>query len=364
MNRIDRHIFSTWGKIFLISVSLILGLLLLFEFSNNLKDLLEAGAGISGIIEYYAIYTPTLIPTVLPVALLISILFSLGHLHRNNEIIALQSAGLSILHITRALWLAGAVLSLTLLYLNASFIPWAVEKNRRLWESYKTHLAPASHSTGQLLTYYDESNRRIWFVTRYYSHSALSEGLNVSQLDSDGREIYRVAADQGFFDPTTQSWIFRHGRETRFDRENGDPVQALTFTEKVLPYRESPELMKVSTKRPRDLSFFELITLLQSSPAIASTKMRSYEVRYHSILANPAACLFVVGIGIPFAIGRVRSSPLVGVSKAVGLFAMYYCLYSVSTFVGGQGMLEPWLAAWLPNLVMLSAALVFTYRAT
>ena len=52
---------------------------------------------------------------------------------------------------------------------------------------------------------------------------------------------------------------------------------------------------------------------------------------------------------------------MVGVSKTVGLFFVYFILDSVFTAVGGRGIIPPLWAAAIPNIAMLIFALTL-YR--
>ena len=50
-----------------------IGLLLLQNVYDNLKDLIDFGAGIGEIIYYYAVLLPSYLPTILPLVFMISI---------------------------------------------------------------------------------------------------------------------------------------------------------------------------------------------------------------------------------------------------------------------------------------------------
>ena len=165
MTTIDRHIFCEWLKAFTLALGVILGLLLLEDMYDDLPDLLEYGAGPWEVARYYVVLTPSLLPTILPLALIISILFSLGNLHRNNEILALRAGGLNLWRITRSLWLAGGALSLLLLYLNAHLVPRSVELSRTIRENYAFASELQTHRADQVgiinnLAFYNNKERR------------------------------------------------------------------------------------------------------------------------------------------------------------------------------------------------------------
>lgn len=53
----------------------------------------------------------------------------------------------------------------------------------------------------------------------------------------------------------------------------------------------------------------------------------------------------------------MRTNPMVGVSKTVGLFFVYFVLDSALGAVGGRGIIPPLWAAAIPNIAMLFFAL-------
>ncbi|MDX2109555.1 MAG: LptF/LptG family permease [Verrucomicrobiota bacterium] len=374
MNLVDRHIIREWLIAFALALGVILGILLLFDISDNLKDLIDFDAGAGGILRYYLTFTLTLIPAVLPIALMVSILFSLGVLHRNNEIIALRAAGLSLWRITRSLWLVGVALTLGLFYLNAHLVPWAVEETHAMMEQYsERHQATASTAAVALrsepLSFYNDVAHRLWYINAYDKHTRKGLGVTVSQLDARQREITRIYANSASYDPLRQRWTFYNGREDGVDSDAEDPAAIADtysldrFTVRTYAFSEDPVIMRTLEKRPKDLSFNELSTLLIQMPTDSVPQMRAYEVHYHRILANPVACLIVVGLAIPFAVAGVRTNPMVGICKAIALFALYYVVSSLSSLVGSRGLLPPALAAWVPNLLMLLTALYFSRKA-
>jgi lipopolysaccharide export system permease protein len=85
-------------------------------------------------------------------------------------------------------------------------------------------------------------------------------------------------------------------------------------------------------------------------------------VRYYGLLADILGPLIVIAIAIPFSITGVRVNPAVGVSKSIGLFALYYALNSVAQLMANRQVLDPALAAWLPNVAMGGLGLVLFLR--
>jgi lipopolysaccharide export system permease protein len=74
-----------------------------------------------------------------------------------------------------------------------------------------------------------------------------------------------------------------------------------------------------------------------------------YAVRYYGLIADVLGPLIVIAIAIPFAVSGVRVNPVVGVSKSIGLFFLFYVFTTVATSLATKGIVSPLAAAWLPN---------------
>jgi len=232
MSLIDRYVLKEWAVGFALTLGVILGILILQNMYDSLPDLLDTGAQPSAILLYYALALPAYVPAILPVSFLVSLLFSLGSLHRNNEIVAMRAAGGSLLRITRPLWLVGLLLSGGVLYLTAYVIPDAVERSRTFLENleYAAVEADLEADRRSLLYNLGFDNRkegRLWFMNRFNERTWLGHGVNVHTRDAQGRETGRVSAREAFFDDTRGHWVFIDGRELMIDPATGRPA-ALT----------------------------------------------------------------------------------------------------------------------------------------
>lgn len=368
MNLLDRYLLAEWLKMLGLLLAATMGLLLMTALYDNLRDLIQVGAGAEDILLYYATLMPSHLTVVLPLSMLLSLLFVLGKLHRNNELTAIRAAGLNIFSTTRALWLAGIVLCGVSLLLNARVVPWSVETSRGLMESFEFR-AEAKQADGRSLglvssvAFDNRPQNRMWFINRYSRYSGKAFGVTVSELDGRRREKTRLVAREATYDAARRAWTFHDGRELWFDPELGELMRSVTFAEKTVPHlNEDPALMLLIDREPQDLSFNELGRITDHFHAEQSPKVVRYEVRYYTVLFSTLGPLIVIAIAVPFAVSGVRVSPAVGVSKSIGLFFIYYLLSSVATLLGGKGYIEPIWAAAMPNLAMIGLAAWFFGR--
>ena len=369
MSIIDRYVLKEWAVGFALTLGVIVGILILQNMYDSLPDLLDYGASIGQICFYYALALPTYLPVVLPVAFLVSLLFSLGTLHRNNEIIAMRATGASLFRVSRSLWAAGLGLSLLLLYLTGSVVPKSVEQARTFIENLEFAAAVDSDQESGVGVIYNlgfdnRKEGRLWFMNRFSELSWLGSGVNVHIREPGGAESARISAREAFYDNTNGYWVFVDGREFLFDEVTGDVLRALPFKQKNFEaFDEDPDLMLALHKEPKELSLFELRRIIEKVPPEENPKVHAYLVRYFSLLAVPFSCLVVVGIAVPFAVSGVRTNPMIGVSKCMGFFAFFYVLVSVASILGERQIIPALIAAWLPNIIMLGMAVVLFRKA-
>ncbi len=342
------------------------GILLMSEFYDNFRDLMQLDAGAGEVLLYYATLMPSKLSIVLPLSMLLSLLFVLSKLHRNNELTAVRAAGLNIFATTRSLWLAGTVLCGVSLLLNARVVPWSVEASRSLLLRFQYRAEAAKTAPGDTLglvssvAFDNHRENRMWFINRYSRYAATAYGITVSELDSQRREKKRIMAREARYDVLRHAWTFTDGREVTFDPAQREVMRTVTFKIKTFDhYGEDPALMLLIDRKPTDLSFNELGRITRYFSAEDNPKFLRYEVRYYGLLFDTFGPLIILAIAIPFAASGVRVSPAVGVSKSIGLFFLYFILNGIATPLGAKGFIDPVWAALMPNLAMIGLATYF-----
>lgn len=368
LNLIDRYVLREWLKVLGLVLAAILGLLLMQAMYDDFRDLLDDGASVAEMARYYAIKVPSYFAIVLPLSLLVSLLYALGQLHRNNEIVAMRAAGVGVFRITRSIWAIGVLACGLVWLLNSTVVPKAVELSAEIREEIQFRHELRLNSTDQagltrVVTFDNQRQGRMWIINRYSKYQKRAFGVSVSELDSQRREKTRLRAREAFFDEQRGCWVFFDGRESWIDPETGDLLSTRTFSQKVVShFKEDPSIMLVFDVKPGDLSFYQLRQIIDYFTIQENPKVTRYAMRYFEILAQTFGPLIIMAIAIPFAISGVRVNPAVGVSKALGLFALYYVLTQLATGLGTRGLLDPMTAALVPSGVMLLVGGVFFVR--
>lgn len=357
-----------WLKILGLVLGATLGLLLMQAMYDDFRDLLEDGATAADLAIYYMIKLPSYLSVVLPLALLVSLLYTLGQMHRNHEITALRAAGVGLLRITRGIWVAGVVFCGITWYVNATVIPWSLEESRVIRENLAFRSEVKDRSVDRVgvkpsVAFDNRKDGRMWFFNRYSQFTRRGYGVTLVELDAERRETSRLLAREAWRDPSGEGWLFRDGREITLDPASGEVLGSARFDEKARPeFTEDPALMFIFDARPQDLSFTELRRLIGYFSADENPKLTAYQVRYYNVLAETLGPLIIIALAIPFAVSGVRVNPVVGVSKSLGLFIVYFVLLKLCGTLGGREVIPPLWAALLPSVAMLGVGMGFLSR--
>jgi len=114
----------------------------------------------------------------------------------------------------------------------------------------------------------------------------------------------------------------------------------------------------------------ELASSLAAMPPVregeddALRKRNRYQVMYHQKLSLPLTCLVFGTFAIPLGIRPHRTSTSIGLGLSLLFILLYYVLMTVGMILGETGTVQPWVAAWFPNLLFGAVGLVLVLEAS
>ena len=131
-----------------------------------------------------------------------------------------------------------------------------------------------------------------------------------------------------------------------------------TFKAKTIVMNEEAQDLQSSGQTSEMLSQKELAKFIDKNKEAGLDTIR-YEVDYNAKIAFAFAGLVMTILGIPFSVSRGRSGGvMLQIGVCIGLVFLYWIFYNSSITLGNHGHLPPVLAAWIPNLVMITLGFV------
>lgn len=86
-------------------------------------------------------------------------------------------------------------------------------------------------------------------------------------------------------------------------------------------------------------------------------------VEFHKKFAIPFACIVFVILGVPMAVTTSRSGKGISVSLALAVYFLYYLFLMGGEKLSDRGKLDPFMAMWTANFVLLALGIPLFVRA-
>lgn len=349
-----------------------------FNLFSELEEFQKKQLSWAEIGQYYLITTPEQVVVIMPVALLLALLYAVTHHARHNEITAIRGAGVSLWRLSLPYFGVGIFFSIVLFLINERLVPHSAEQASILLHKHDTNYVSEAVAS-QNLHFQNSIENRSWIIPIYYPQKEAmtnQPGNNVVLIwnlpGGARREIY---ADGAVY--SNPGWTFYNVQETVY-HESGDVLPELRQTNELLlaELNETPELIKSEIKVSR-LNTLQGAIQAAKRPQLSIEEIRNYlklhleptekesallHTQLHARIAAPWTCLVVVLIALPFGAASGRRNVFVGVASSIFICFAYFILLRLGLTLGTGGYIQPWMAAWLPNILFGVGGIIFLMR--
>jgi len=133
MQIIQRYLILEVLKTFAVVLSVSVGIYLVVDFFEKVDDFLEVGVTVLQALPFFFLRLPFVVSQVLPIGVLLAILIVLGLMTRNNELLALQSGGVSKTYLLLPLQALGLGFALLTFFLAEVLVPITMTRANEMW---------------------------------------------------------------------------------------------------------------------------------------------------------------------------------------------------------------------------------------
>ena len=364
MKLLDRYVLRNFLEPFLICFFGFIGIWLIFDFTDNGSDFVQAHVSVKTIAIFYATQLPQIILISLPVGLLLAVLFSFSGMSRRNEIISMLTAGRSVQRIVLPLIGAGLLASGLLLWLNYDLAPHAEAIKKIALEQIGRGRKPGEVEAINGYLFRDRMEGRTWYIRRFRPGSNMLEGVHITQQDAAGHITRRWYARAAVYDPRTETWSLNKGRIVDFD-ETGQSKESENFLNEFRVIHDwkgtTPARIGSAHQEAQNLTVPQLRAYLDFNRDFPAAQLAPFRTYLHHRLAVPFQCLVVILTAAPLAIVFSRRGVLGGVAAAMLLYAGLLLSTFLFLALGKGHRLDPMLAAWIPNGLFLIVGVTLLY---
>ncbi|BDE07977.1 permease [Vulcanimicrobium alpinum] len=344
-----------------------LGAFFLFWFANIFvlaaDYLVNKGAPLFLVLRFLLFRVPQATPLAFPFASLFGTLLGFGRLMADNEINALRTSGVSFLRIIRLPVLAGAAVAITSFLVNEHIAPIATDLSTRSFYQilYRSQTLPLEPDIFRA----DPSSGNVFYIQSVAADGKTMQNVQIYQPDRtspfrqiltaksariEGTEIVlekpdiaRIKADG------TVSALSVSGTEMRISLPMGDNGQNFLSS-------SFNDTFTMDSKRlAQDIKF-------RKQTGQGGTDLAGRELTLGGKYAYPFASFIAVIVAVPLAVRFGKRGRMLGVVLSIVLLFIYYGLVALAGAFGRNGSIDPYLAAWLPNIILAAVGGFLIWR--
>jgi lipopolysaccharide export system permease protein len=351
VRHLDRYVLQSWIRIFVLTALGFPVVSIVINLTDTLNRLLDRGLTMKEIAVSYIYSVPENAFLVMPAAVLFATVFTVGAMGRHSELTAAKASGQSFHRLMRPIFIAAGLASV-LAFVVGELAPGATARQLEIQK------AKQSRPTRTRFNFVYRGDAGWVYTVR--SLDVATRQLKQLMLERQGTGLSYpglvLTADSASYDESLKIWRLRRGTS----RIIAGPARQATFNFRSMRLRalkQSPADLLAESKAPDEMRYAELgryIDALRRSGNDANKLMVEQALK----LALPATCIIIALFGAPLAVTTPRAGAAVGVAISLGTTVIFLLFVQITKAIGAGGLINPVLAAWIPNVVFLFLGLV------
>ncbi len=355
MSIIDTYALKRIGRPLTIILCLFTGIFVLVDLFDHAHSFIDNDVSLSVVLLYYAYYLPLIVVLTSPVAMLLATLLAVGGLARRNEIMALKGSGVSLYRILAPVLALSVAVSLANVFIGELILPPATRQRLLIKE---TNIAKRASEIITSDPMYVTADGTMFHARRLNSRTGTLEKITVEEFDETNTPTSRIDAESAVWE--NGEWVFYEGSRRFFTPYGED---ATSFDRLEPGYSEPlPSELGVRKLRPDEMAFRELRSYIVRLRA-SGNDPRDLAVQLHLKIAFPFVIIIMTLLGGSLAAGARRSGFALSFAAALTISFFYYGVLQVGQVLGRQGILVPWVAAWISNVIFAGVGVALLIRA-
>ena len=351
LRHLDRYVLLSWIRIFVLTALGFPLVSIVINLTDTLNRLLDRGLTMREIVVSYIYSIPENVFLVMPAAVLFATVFTVGAMGRHSELTAAKASGQSFHRLMRPIFIAAAAASV-LAFVVGELAPGATARQLEIQK------AKPSRPTSTRFNFVYRGDAGWVYTIR--SLDVTTRQLKQLLLERQGTGLNYpglvLTADSASYDSALKTWRLRRGAS----RIIASPARQATFnfrTMRLKALKQTPADLLAESKAPDEMRYAELgryIDALKRSGNDANKLVVEQALK----LALPATCIIIALFGAPLAVTTPRAGAAVGIAISLGTTVIFLLFVQITKAIGAGGLINPTLAAWIPNVVFLFAGLV------
>lgn len=340
-----RYLVGEYSKLLSLCLAGLAAVYFTIDFFGKFRRFLEDDAATATVITYFALRLPKMVADVLPVSVLMATLITLGILTRTNELTAIKACGISLYRALAPFLAVAALATAGVLGANLRLIP-VLEQRAEYLRKVKIEGREAERFFRSKHLWLRHGDQFINILLADPERQTL-EGVRVYRVGSDFTLRSVIEAERAVF--VQGRWIMPVATERVLAPDAATTERRLS--DAPLDITRRPKEFRQLVLEPPAMTFGELRRFVAQLRAEGLDDQR-YAVDLHAKTALPFVNLVMALVGLSLGLHESRAR---GTGRGIALSLVvalgYWFSHSLALSLGHGGLLPPWLAAWMANLI-------------
>lgn len=355
----DKYILKQLVETFLLGVVVFTALVFASDqFLYLIKQISNYGVPFNVAIKTVILQLPYIVIFTIPMGILLATILTFNKLSVSSELTIMRACGISLTRLALPVLAFSFSMAVFSFVINEFVVPAANIKAKALMMDA---VAQKNLPDGKSNFSFKEINpngqiKRLFHVNNYKNKQL--EGITV--LDLSKPDVIQVVQSK-YGTATPDYWGFDEGVIYTISSTGKVMNTAIFNNLKLYSGFNFADMQK--NYKERELNFFALAKYIKTKVSQEEPqKIALLKVRLYEKIALPITSFLVALIGIPLAISPPRAKVNRGLLFSIIVIFCYYIIRAVSSSLGEAQIIDPFIAAWLPNFIVFTLGMFLFYR--
>ena len=358
---LDKYVLKQLLEVFLMGVIIFTSIIFASEtFTQLIKQITLYGIPFNIAFMMIILNLPQVFVMTIPISTLFATVMTVNRLSLNSEITVLKACGISISRIAKPIFAFAIVMTFVSFFISEVIVPATsmTSKHLAIYSLQKKHVPE-----GRMNFTIKDADKNNVLKRLIYIEACKNKTLNnVTLIDlSDKDAIQIVQAKTGR--TGALGWIFNGGVIYTISK-TGKVFNTSLFDDSTVSFgiENADGLVKETASQ---YNFFKLLKYINKNKLnkefVEKLKVK-YQVDLHDKIALPVTTIALTLVGIPLAITPPRVRYNRGFLFSVIIIFVYYLIRAFSLNLGETKAVSPFMAAWLPVIVIFLIGSFLYYK--
>ena len=357
MMKIDKYIYKKFLGTYLVSISIILSIAVVFDLSEKIDNFIDYNAPIKSILNDYYLNFIIHYGTVFSgLITFVSVIFFTSRLSENSEIIAFYNSKISPWRLFRPYFICSLIIFLPCVLLTNSITPQTNEKRLEFENNYikKTDVKTERNFNKSIqknsiiyMDYYNVKDKKgVEFCWQKINNGKLEKKISSKIIQWDNEKFKWKITNYKI-----DSFIYKNNRNSKIAIDIG---KGSTY----IDLKEDPNKIFKQKREIQSMTTKEIEDYIAKEKKIGNYDLKLEIIEKTQRTSNSFSIIILTLLGFSMSIKKKKGGLGLKLTLGISMCFIYIFLMKFSTTLTLNGEISPEIAIWMPNLLFIIISII------